>query len=164
MEARPGGMTTEALSSTADLEDAREQLLQSFAGLAEVLLDKANVVGEWSIRQVMSHIAVWDRWGVETLAALQRGESPPPPDETVMNTAAQVRYAQASPAEILRDISAARMPLLSRLAAMSDEESARPVYRMGEHLLAADDLAEGFIDHDLEHASEIRAWRKARGL
>ena len=157
-------MTTEALSSTADLEDAREQLLQSFAGLAETLLDEANVVGEWSIRQVISHIAVWDRWGAETLAALQRGESPPPPDETVMNAAAQARYAQASPTEILRDISAARIPLLSRLAAMSDEERARPLYRTGEHLLAADDLAEGFIDHDLEHASEIRAWRKARGL
>ena len=157
-------MTTEAISNTADLEDAREQLLHSFAGLAEALLDEAQVVGEWSIRQVMSHIAVWDRWGAETLAALQRGESLPPPDEVVMNAAAQTRYAQTPLAEILQDIFAARMPLLRHLAAMSDEERTRPVYRMGEHLLAADDLAEGFIDHDLEHASEIRAWRKAGGL
>ena len=156
-------MTVEALSSTADLEDAREQLLHSFAGLPVELLDEPNVVGARSIRQVMAHIAVWDSWAGDVLDALRRGETAELPDEATMIRLATARYAQTPFAEIRQAMRALRMPFLCEMATMTDAERSRAQYRLGDKIISADDLAEGFIEHDLEHASEIRAWRKARG-
>jgi len=158
----PGGdaMTVEALSSTADLEDAREQLLQSFAGLDETLLTEPKVVGEWSIRDVVAHIATWDTWVRDVLDADPKGEAPAEPDEESMNRQAQERFA-GTPLEVIRrEMRTTRMPILCQFASMSDEDRARPRYAMGDKTISADDLAESFIEHDRSHASEIRAWRK----
>ena len=157
-------MTVEALSSTADLEDAREQLLQSFAGLDESLLNEPNVVGEWSIRDVIAHIATWDVWVREVLDAAPQGAPASAPDEEAMNQQAQERFAGTPFGEIRREMRSTRMPILCQFAAMSDTERARPRYMMDDKLISADDLAESFIEHDLTHASEIRAWRKLRGV
>ncbi len=157
-------MAVEALSSTADLEDAREQLLQSFAGLDDSLLNEPNVVGEWSIRDVVAHIATWDTWVRGVLDAAPQGTPAPVPDEEAMNQRAQDRFAGTPFKEIRREMRSARMPILCQFAAMSDTERARSHYMMGDKMISADDLAESFIEHDLAHASEIRAWRKLRSV
>lgn len=157
-------MTVEALSNTADLEDARGKLLHSFAGLPADLLDEPNVVGKWSIRQTLAHIMAWDRWAEETLAALERGESVSVPSESEMNEAAVATFAGESVDSILRELRGARLLLIGRLAAMTDQERAAKRYTLADKKLSADDFVDGFIEHDLEHASEIRAWRKAKGV
>lgn len=151
-------------SSTLDLREARETLLQSFAGLAEARLDEANVVGEWSIRQTLAHIVAWDLWASETIIGLQQGHEPDPFAEEERNHAAQERYAGVAVSEIEREMRALREPLLTCLAVMSDKERKQAQFEVDGQPLSADDFAEGFIDHDLEHASEIRAWLKARNL
>ena len=156
-------MTVEALSSTADLEDAREQFLQSFAGLAEALLIEPKVVGEWSIRDVVAHIATWDAWVREMLDGQPDGAAADPDEET-MNRRARERFADTPFGAIRREMRSTRLPILCQFASMSDEERARPRYKMGDETISADHLAESFIEHDLEHASEIRAWRKLRGV
>ncbi len=157
-------MTVEALSSTVDLEEAREKLLQSFAGLPTEALAEPNVVGAWSIREVIAHTLAWDAWGERTLAALQRGEEPPPLDEEAMNRAALEQYRLTPVPEIVQIMRTVRMPFLGRLAAMTDEERERPQFRIDGKILSADDFSDGFLAHDLEHASEIRAWRRAHHM
>jgi uncharacterized damage-inducible protein DinB len=73
-------MTIEALSSTADLDDAREKVVQSFAVLDDAMLDEPGVVGEWSVRQTIAHLLAWDAWEIQALAALERGEDLALPD------------------------------------------------------------------------------------
>ena len=58
----------------------------------------------------------------------------------------------------------ARRLILGRLAAMTDEERRERRYVLADKQMSANDFVDSFIEHDLEHASEIRAWRKAKGL
>ena len=157
-------MTVEALSSTADLDDAREKMIQSFAVLDDTMLDEPGVVGEWSVRQTIAHLLAWDAWGSRALAALERGEDLALPDAETMNHEWYERAAGLSGTELRRMLRTSRTDLVSRLAAMSDTERSQPRYELGERLMSADDFIDGFIEHDKEHASEIRAWRKSRGI
>lgn len=154
----------EARSDTADLEDAREGLIRSFHAIPDELLDRADVVGTWSTRACLAHILAWDAWGAESLVTLERGESPRCPDEETINAAAVQHYGRHTAAEFERELRAGRLRIIERLAAMSDEERMEPRYRLEGRRISANDFIDGFIEHDLEHASEIRAWRKAQGL
>jgi uncharacterized damage-inducible protein DinB len=157
-------MTVEARSSTADLDDAREKVVQSFAKLDDTLLDEPRVIGDWSVRETIAHLLAWDAWGAEALAALERDEEPQSPDEHSMTVEWIERAQGLSGEELRRLLRTNRADLVSRLAAMSDEERTQPRYQFGERLMSADDFVDGFIEHDGEHASEIRAWRKSRGI
>ena len=157
-------MTVEALSNTADLEDAREKLIHSFGGLQDELLDEPSVVGSWTIRQTLTHFMGWDRWAEETLAALERGETVRIPSEEEMNNAAVESLAGESTETMTQELRAARLLLIGRLAAMTDAERADKRYSLAGKRLSADDFIDGLIEHDLEHASEIRAWRKTKGV
>lgn len=157
-------MTVEALSSTADLDDAREKVVQSFAMLDDAMLDEPGVVGDWSVRQTIAHLLAWDAWETGALAALERGEDLALPDDETLNREWYARTRGLSGEELRRMLRRSRADLVSRLAAMSDEERSRPRYELGERLMSADDFIDGFIEHDKEHASEIRAWRKSRGI
>ena len=157
-------MAVEARSSTADLEDARHCLAQSFAPLDDVLLDEPGVVGEWSIRRTLAHILAWDAWGIAALQALERGETSTTPDDESMNTESFKRLRGLRGEALQRLLETSRTELVSRLAAMSDAERAQERYQLNDRLISADDFVDGFIDHDREHAAEIRAWRKTRGI
>jgi uncharacterized damage-inducible protein DinB len=157
-------MAVEALSNTADLEDAREKLIQSFNGLEDETLDDPNVVGTWNIREALAHILSWDQWGEETMAALERGEAPAKPHADELSQSALERHRSATVAELQRLLRAARAAIISRLAAMSDEERSEPRYMLEGKLITANDFVDGFIDHDRHHSCDIRAWRKSKGL
>ena len=157
-------MAVEARSSTADLDDAREKLVQSFAVLDDAMLDEAGVVGHWSIRQTIAHVLAWDAWATGAVAALERGEEPVEPNDEAMNAESYTRIRSFSGAELQRSLRTARSDLVSHLAAMTDDERAEPRYEVFERHMSADEFVDSFMDHDLEHASEIRAWHKSRGI
>lgn len=156
-------MVVEALSSTADIEEARQRLLESIAGLVDAELDVPNVIGHWAIRDILAHIITWDEWGEQALATLERGEAPIQPDETKMNRAAEERFRSAPRDDLERTLRTARRQLLGRVAALTDDERDEARHELGGRMLSVNDFVDGFMDHDLEHASHIRAWRKARG-
>jgi uncharacterized damage-inducible protein DinB len=157
-------MAVEALSNTADLEDAREKLIQCITGLEDGALDDPNVVGVWNIREALAHILAWDQWGEEALPALERGESPAKPRADELSQTALAQHRNASVAELQRLLRTARLAIISRLAAMSDEERSEPRFELEGQRISANDFVDGFIDHDHEHSCHIRAWRKSKGL
>ncbi len=157
-------MAVEALSNTADLEDAREKLIHCITGLEDAALDDPNVVGTWNIREALAHILAWDQWGDEALAALERGEAPSRPRADEVSQSALAQHRGATVAELERLLRTARLAIISRLAAMSDEERSEPRYTLEGKLISANDFVDGFIDHDHEHSCHIRAWRKSKGL
>src|SRR5829696_1789629 len=55
----------------------RAALLKSISALHPVALDRPGVVGEWSIKDVLAHIAGWQGWMARALPIrLERGELP----------------------------------------------------------------------------------------
>lgn len=156
-------MVIEARSSTADLDDAREKLVQSIGGLDDAMLNEPGVVGDWSIRQTLAHLLAWDAWGVEAITALERGDVVTEPDDDSMTRDWYTRTKSFDGDALQRSLRASRAEMVTLLASMSDEERAQARYELGGHSMSPDEFIDGFIDHDSEHASEIRAWRKSRG-
>ena len=156
-------MVAESRSSTADLEAAREKLLRTVLDLDEWALDEPRMVGEWSLRELLAHLLVWDGWAAATLPALERGEHVRLPDEAGMNGDALQRFAGRSLHDLIQELQRGSTPILQALAAMTDAQREERRYHVDDRRITPNDLAEGFIQHDLEHAAQIRAWRTAHG-
>src|SRR3954451_6170332 len=51
----------------AELGRTRAELLAAIGGLDEAALDRKSVVGDWSVKNVLAHIAAWEAWVVQAL-------------------------------------------------------------------------------------------------
>lgn len=150
-------------SDTTDCTDGRSCLLEAVDGLTAAEFDIPNVVGEWSVRQCLAHLVGWDAWVLNAFdrcaAGLPLG---PLPTEREINDAAPGDWADRPVTHLLRTLHSTRDELAERAGRMTDEERERPWIQMGEHEIAVNDLLDSLIDHDLEHAAQIRTWRKTR--
>ena len=54
--------TTDLEHALADLEQTRGELLQLLSGMDEATLNRKGAVGEWSIKNVLAHLAAWEEW------------------------------------------------------------------------------------------------------
>ncbi len=144
----------------ATLAAGRRDLLQALEGLSDAGLTRSGVDGPWSVRDILAHIAAWDRQVVLTLEAWLEGTTPPPAVPDVEGFNAQVTAAASgeSPVATLLGLARTHADLLTAVARAQgrngeviDPDSGRPT-TLG-HLV--DDIA----GHERAHAASILAWR-----
>ena len=158
-------MTTEAQSDTIDLEESRRCLMEAVADLPAEAYDEPNVVGEWSIRDCLAHLAAWDEWVLGALNRYDRGEPIGEfPKEHAMNAMAPGEWAQRELQELLQRLSRSNEELVRRLRAQTDDEREHRCYDIGSDCLSANDVVDALIEHDVMHTADIRAWRKTAGV
>ena len=158
-------MVAQPLSGTVDCENGRACLIASVEGLAEVHWDTPNVVGVWSVRACLSHLAVWDAWVLEAFDRWRNGGPVGElPSERDINEAAPTRWRRRPSAELVRTLIEVREELAERLQALTDEEREQPNIPVGEQMISVNDFVDALIEHDLEHTAQIRAWRKITGV
>ena len=157
-------MTTEVRSETIDLEESRRYLIEAAASLPDEAYDQPNVVGTWSIRDCLAHMANWDAWVIESINRYDRGEPIGEfPKEHEMNGAAPQQWAGHTIAELFETLTMANQELARRLRAQTDDERDAPCYDVGDQCLSANDVVDALIAHDETHTADIRAWRKTSG-
>jgi len=133
----------------------------SYVGLSEPQLTQV-MLGSWSIREVLCHVAGWHREMVSVLERIARGEKPVP--EGVSYDDAQpwnekfVKACAGTPAaEMVREVDASYEALIAAARKVPEERfapgraAARTMDGVGPH-------------HWREHGDQIRRWRSARGL
>ena len=158
-------MTTEVRSETIDLEESRRCLIEAAADLPAEVYDAPNVVGVWSIRECLAHLAAWDGWLLEALNRYDRGEPIGEfPNEYEMNTAAPEGWAERAMGELFEALGRSNEELARRLRTQTDDEREQPCYDIGADCLSANDVVDALIEHDVMHTADIRAWRKTAGL
>lgn len=150
-------------SDTTDCTDGRSCLLEAVAGLTAEEFDLPNVVGGWSVRNCLAHLVGWDAWVLNAFdraaAGLPLG---PLPAEREINDAAPGDWAGRPIEDLLRTLQSTREELAERASRMTDDDRKTPWLQLGDHEISVNDLIDGLIDHDLEHAAQIRTWRKTR--
>ena len=130
-------------------------------GLSEAAMQEPGVVGEWSVRDLMDHLANWEE---ETMVAL----------DLIMEGKRPVRYADLGGIDAFNDSRWREHRRLSLLEVQhrSTDVHARlvaflatvPIHRFAtetrfRHRLRLDTYA-----HYPEHGGQIVAWRQAKGL
>jgi uncharacterized protein (TIGR03083 family) len=156
-------MSVAELSALIRATSTRLELLLAQLSVAEMNLPGA--VGVWSVKDVLAHLAFWNRYAINLLHSIARGETPElgADDETERNNASVVaQYYQRPLAAVIADWQQAREELLDALEDLDDLDLNDPdrfPWSEGRSLL--DRIAGNSFDHEQEHIEQIREWMKS---
>ena len=147
------------------LEDEREKFMDAIEGLSEEALQEPGVNGDWSVKDILFHLSMWEAELVKLLWQAAQGITPTTVyfgsltvDE--LNAAWQVQ-AQTRPLQlVMDDFVAVRKQTAKRVLAFTDQDLDDPdryAWLKGKPLWKW--IAEDSFVHEGEHATQIRAWR-----
>ena len=149
------------ISAIIDRIDATwSELQQSYAGLTDEEMLIPGVTGEWSVRDILAHVAVWDAVVLEVLPGILETGRHPEDDETsdldTFNARMTEEKRGLSLDQVRRELEQSHQRVLDYLRGATPEEvAANEPFR--------DRLAADTWDHYPEHTAAIRTWREQRG-
>ena len=154
-----------AKSETIDCTDGRTCLLEAVEGLADEAFDIANVVGDWSVRECLAHLVAWDAWIVNAFDRFVSGMPLGPlPTEREFNDTAPGDWVGRPIGDLLAMLRTIRDTMTDRVSQLTDEErEEKSVVIEGiPEAMSINEIVDGLIEHEMEHAGQIRTWRKTQ--
>ena len=153
-------------SAAAHLAAERAGLLEQLIGLDERVLTESPMLDDWTVKDLLAHIAAWDHWELREMRHMASGESldlTDVRDTDAFNARAVAVRRDRILAEVLAELQEARATWVAWLQTLSDEEFFR------QYLFEGVDWSfPGCVEvqwqHDAEHAAQIAARREAEGL
>jgi len=150
-----------------DLKAGRVELLAAIEGLSEPEMICPGVVGEWSVKDTLAHIAAWDK---ETRAVIHAFATQEDPvfDYKISGKRGFARWnarevekrRDLSVAQILAELEEARQELVELVQGLTEEQLSRRAVPPWRHPTTARRNLEVQAKHDREHAEQIIAWRE----
>lgn len=150
-----------------DLDAARTALLSAIEGLSEQEMVYSGVVGEWSVKDTLAHIAAWDQ---ETRAVIYAFVTQDDPvfDYKISgkrgfakwNAREVEKRRELSVAQILTEMEEARRELVDLVQGLTEEQLSRRAIPPWRYPTTARRNLEIQAKHDQEHAEQIIAWRE----
>ena len=147
----------------SELSRTRAELLGAIDGLDESALDRKSVVGEWSIKNVLAHIAAWEDWVVQVLPVrVATGVTPEDfrqrvEDEDRFNAEEVAEREELTPNEQLMELERTRAELLAYLGSLDAATLARAHLWDTWQGTLPEYLLESLRDHEAEHVEALRA-------
>jgi uncharacterized protein (TIGR03083 family) len=146
-----------------ELERSRAALLDTVARLDEAALDRKGLVGEWSIKNALAHIAAWEEWVAQALPErMATGETPAAlragiADEDSYNAEQVAEREELTPSEQLIELERTRDALVGYLRGLDAAawERRRPWSTWAGTL--AEYLRESIVGHEQEHIADLKA-------
>lgn len=120
----------------------------------------------WSVKDLLAHVAAWDRWQHQTMAALLTGDQPDfaaAADWDVFNAAAVAAWRDRTLAEVISEMRAARSAWVEWIRQV-------PLHRFFQtrEVDGWDWTFPGCLqvqwEHDAEHAAQLATWRAEQTL
>lgn len=148
------------------LKYGHQTVLQTVEGLPEGAWDRPGVCGNWSTKDIIAHLASFERVLADVLHTLLEGGPTPYLDQYCAGGGfndAQVAARRAkSGAEVLReygDTCAANLALAARIPAERSRETGTLPWYGAEYSLD-DFVVYTFYGHKREHCAQIKLFRK----
>ncbi len=147
------------------IQQERAAFEAALAGLTPEQMTAPGVMGEWSVKDLLGHVAMWESRLVTILYSVERDVVPKMlHGQTEVDRVNAESYAEQRERpldRVLSDFHAVHVQLLKRLDALADRDlsdSERFPWMEGEPLekLVAGDT----FEHYAEHRPAIEAWRK----
>jgi uncharacterized protein (TIGR03083 family) len=140
------------------IERAWDAFNQSCAGLTDASMLRPGVVGEWSVKDLLAHIAIWEDETMKALPLLLQGKRPPPYNGIDRFNAEQIAArSHLSLPEARQQLNETHRRLLTYLETLPEpyfvtESRVRRRLRLDTY------------GHYPEHTEAIREWRRAAAL
>jgi hypothetical protein len=144
---RDASLTNEQIVAAIDREWTI--WLATLDGIPESLQSERGVCGTWSVKDVLGHIALWDRRSLEYAQRRQRGdETPREINWQAINDESSARNRDRSPEDLRTEMDANHQELLAAIPTLSN--------------LEAGWIADGTYEHYPQHIAQVRAWKRWR--
>jgi hypothetical protein len=147
------------------LRSSREKLLEAISGLSDDVITNEMVIENWTIKDLLYHISMWEAELVKLLWQASQ-EQPPttvhfsnvPVDE--INAAWYAQGRNRPLARVMEDLQTVHKQTLRRAGALSDSDLNDPKHHPWQknHPLWKW-IADDSYEHEEEHAAQIAAWR-----
>lgn len=153
---------------TQQLVDARNQLLGLVRDLPPDVLQTAGAVGEWSIQDVVGHLASWEHRLLTWVQMVRDGHgdqidwSDSDEEDALWNRAQYLRKRAWTWDETIRELALLREEVLWNIAWAEPDELFRS-YDFDGVAVSMASLLQDIAEHDQEHTAQIRAWLAGRG-
>ena len=148
----------------AAIQKEREALETVLAGLSPGQMTAAGVMGEWSVKDLLGHMAMWEARLVMLLYTLERGVEPKLPrgqaQVAKINAESFAEQRERPLERVLSDFHAVHAQLLKRLEAVKERDLAdakRYKWLEGDTLEKL--VAANTFEHYAEHRPMIEMWR-----
>jgi hypothetical protein len=154
----------------SSLKTSREGMLAALDGLDDEGMSEPGVIDEWSVKDILVHLSLWEAELVTLLWQARQGRRPTTAQlgkETVdeLNARWHGMYKDRALDRVLDDFRAVRHQTERRVDGFTDGELADPnlfPWLNGEPLEHW--IAEDSFGHEAEHMAQILAWRKSHGV
>jgi hypothetical protein len=154
----------------SSLITSREAMLKALEGLDDEQMLSPDVTGEWSIKDILVHLSLWEAELVTLLWQARQGRKPTTAQlspETVdeLNARWYVTHKDRALTQVMDDFQAVRHQTARRVDGFSDNELGDPklfAWLDGEPLEHW--IAEDSYGHEAEHMAQIVAWRESKGV
>ncbi|MDO8612772.1 MAG: ClbS/DfsB family four-helix bundle protein [Dehalococcoidia bacterium] len=144
-----------------EMEAGFADLLSTVDGLSEEQMTRVWY-GNWSVPDILAHIAGWHREEIAMLERIARGERPVPEsadytDDDAWNARFVAKWRAASAGEVLAELKASKEAYVAAAGRLPEErfKEGRTAHRL---------VQQGCTEHYREHAGEIREWRQREGI
>ena len=135
--------------------------LSIIEGLSDEALSEPNTLGEWSVRDLLAHIATWDEEAVKALPVILDGKSPPKYTRyggiNAFNEQEQERKRPLSLSQVKQEMRDAHQQLVKFLESVPDD-----VFLTNPRFQRR--LRYDTHRHYPQHAADVAAYRRARGF
>jgi len=149
-----------------EIQDEHQRLEKTLAIVNAEQMVIPGVIDDWTVKDILAHITVWEQRMVGWIADAARGEAVQmlPPGMTwddldVWNEQTYLQHRDRSLEEVLSDFELSYPQALKAVQVISDQELIDPDYfewRVGEPLWVM--VAANTFWHYKEHDESIRAW------
>jgi hypothetical protein len=153
-----------------EIDTERHRLEVNIADFTPVEMETRGVIGNWTIKDLLAHLAEWETMFMEWYAASQRGEIPHPPGEglswsdlDVVNQRIYEKHNQKSLEEVINFFHTSYERVHSLVEKLPEEELFLPGKSgwTGKWLLA-DFVTANTSLHYRWAKTEIRKWKRKR--
>ena len=148
-----------------ELERTRAALLDALGGMDEDALDRKGLVGDWSAKNVLAHIAAWEEWVVQALPErLASGTTPADfreraEHEDRFNAEEVAEREELTPSEQLMELERTRAALREELRGLPAATWQRRELWDTWNGTLSEYLHDAIITHEQAHIDELRAAR-----
>ena len=146
------------------IRDTARELELLIARLNVAQMNQSGAVGGWSVKDVLVHLAFWQRYAADLARAANRGQVPQLDAEDITesrNASVVAQYYLAPLGAVMAGWNEAREQLLEQIQWLSEADLNDPKrFPWNEGRTLLDRITANTYAHEQEHVDQIRLWMR----
>jgi hypothetical protein len=149
----------------------RRRLEQNLSMLLPDEMLQPGIIGDWSVKDILAHLAEWEELFLSWLDAARRGETPEVPGHgstwrnlDPLNQFIYQKHRDQDLDSVIEEFDSNHAALVACLDGLSEEELFIPGYFYFAGTARLENWVDAFASHDRWAKNHLRKWMKKQGI